>query len=419
MVLVTVGSKFSDDLRRCAANDPTLCALDWAENSLDASDAALLAKSLDGNTHLQTLTVRYGIYMTNAATEQLELALVHTNVVRAVVVGRSYSHNGRAVVRDGRHAAHSAAVRRHCVANAARRAATGDPSLVEIDWSNTDADDDDLAQLALSLSHNNQVQRILLSNCRGVTDRGASLLAVALVSSSVVRVDIDSCHRVSKEGAAALRHVWVKNTVRRVKAQDVGLQEVDWSNTEADNDDLLMLATALPGSTRVTAIQLAHNRLIGDIGVAVLHTALQHSGVVVVAMDVTSVSERLKVAIRRICVANATKRLARNDPTLTELDWRVMRHPVLNDDFFELSRSLRGNTCLRMIRLGGNRALNLEPGPWSQGDSQMFLDRVLQAVVSHSKSISDHTNNAYIINIYNNANVNYVNEVWLGSHQVS
>ena len=185
---------------------------------------------------------------------------------RLLVAAGSYSHDGRTVIRDSHHTRHTAVVRLHCVANAARRAAMDDPSLVDIDWSNTEADDDDLSQLVPSLRQNTQLQRISLSNNRGVTDRGASLLALALPSSSVVRVDIDGCHRVGREAAAALRHVWVENTVRRVKAQDAGLHEVDWSNTEADDEDLCLLANALPGSARVSAIQLAHNRLIGDLG---------------------------------------------------------------------------------------------------------------------------------------------------------
>ena len=336
MVLVNEGSTtcgFARDLLRLSVNDPTFQALDWAENSLDAADATLLAKALDGNTHLQTITLRYGIYMSTTAAERLEFALIHTCVVRAVLVGRSYSHDGCVVIRDRHHTRHTAVVRQHCVANAARRAAMDDPSLGVIDWSNNEAGDDDLAVLAPSLRQNTQLQRISLSNNRGVTDRGASLLALALPSSRVVRVDIDGCHCVGRDAAAALRRVWVQNTVHRVMARDVGLNEVDWSNTEADDEDLCLLAdalrtptpvdsvvhlnsgrapphaTLLPNDT-VTALQLAHNRLIGDVGAAALQSALSHCGVVVVSMDVTSVGERRKSGIRRLCVANAAKRLA-------------------------------------------------------------------------------------------------------------
>jgi hypothetical protein len=324
MSLLTAGTTFTRDLARCQANDPSFSSLDWSENSIDAADAARLAAALEGNTHLQTLVVRYGIYMTNDAAARLEDALVKTCVVRAVVVGRSYAHNGRTVVRDTQ-VRHVAGLRRHCVANAARRAAADDPSLVEIDWSNTEADDEDIRQLAPALGANTQLQRISLSSNRAVTDHGASLLAAALSSSSVVRVDIDGCHRVGREAAAGLRRVWVANTCRRVKANDSTLAEIDWSNTEADDEDLCMLAAALPGSTSVSAITLAQNRLIGDAGATALQCVLQHCGVVVVAMDVTSVGEPRKAAIRRLCVANAARRVAADDRALTELDWRVMR----------------------------------------------------------------------------------------------
>ena len=50
-----------------------------------------------------------------------EAALVRTCVVSAVVVGRSYSHDGRTIIRDVQ-ANNNATLRKHCVANAARRA---------------------------------------------------------------------------------------------------------------------------------------------------------------------------------------------------------------------------------------------------------------------------------------------------------
>ena len=38
-----------------------------------------------------------------------------------------------------------------------------------------------------------------------------------------------------------------------------------------------------------------------------------------------------------------------------------------NDDVLEISTALRGNSCLRVIRLGGNRSLTLEPRPFLDG----------------------------------------------------
>ena len=72
MSLLTAGTTFTRDLARCQANDPSFSSLDWSENSIDAADAARLAAALEGNTHLQTLVVRYGIYMTNDAAARLE-----------------------------------------------------------------------------------------------------------------------------------------------------------------------------------------------------------------------------------------------------------------------------------------------------------------------------------------------------------
>lgn len=294
---------------------------------LDAADAKLLGAALVGNTALQTLSVRYGVYMTNAAAEQLESALEQSCVVRAEVFGRSYSHNGRHVVRDYQ-ANTNAALRSLCVVNTARRVIANDPALVEVDWSNMRLEDDDICNLAPSLRSNSELQRICLSNNRSISDSAVEALASALEMCACLRVDIDGCHRVSREAANQLRAVWVSNTCRRVKAD--GLAEIDWSNTEADDADVCMLSAALQGTSKVSTITLAHNRLIGDVGAGALQAVLHRCAVVVVALDVTSVGEPLKEEIRRLCVANAVHRITANDPGLVELDWRVMRRKSLN-----------------------------------------------------------------------------------------
>jgi len=176
-----------------------------------------------------------------------------------------------------------------------------------------------------------------------------------------VRVDIDGCHRIGRKSAAYLRRRWVSNVVRLVKSDDARLPEIDWSNTDADDDDLGQLAGALPGNTRVNAIQIAHNRLVGDAGAEALWSVLPLCNVVGVALDVTSVAEPRKAAIRCLCVANAARRLAANDSSLTSLDWRVMRHTAVDADIMTIARAMRGNTALRVVRLGGNRQLSLEP----------------------------------------------------------
>ena len=323
-VLTSPGSSFMNDLRRCKANDRDFRNLDWSDVRLDAADAKLLAAALENNTHLQKLSVRYGVYMSNSAAEQLERALTRTRVVRAVVSGRSYSHNGRRVVRDFQANA-NAGLRRLCVANAAWRAATNDRAMDAIDWSNMGLEDDDILRLAPSLSGNMALQRISLSNNRFLSDQAVTKLASALESSACLRVDIDGCHHISQPAATALRRVWVSNTCQRVKAEDSALAEIDWSNTEADDEDVCMLAAALCSTCKVNTLTLAHNRLISDAGARALQSVLQHCAVVVVALDVTSVGEPLKAAIRQLCVANAARRISANDPGLVELDWRVMR----------------------------------------------------------------------------------------------
>ena len=141
------------DLRRAARNDAAFTSLDWSEHSIESEHANALAKSLAGNTHLQSIRIRYGIYMTANAAKRLEAALVRTCVVSAVVVGRSYSHDGRTIIRDVQ-ANNNATLRKHCVANAARRAEQDDASLTELDWSNAGVDDDDLAVLGEALTDN-------------------------------------------------------------------------------------------------------------------------------------------------------------------------------------------------------------------------------------------------------------------------
>ena len=325
MSVLSAGSSFIKDLGRCKANDPSFTCLDWSDVRLDAGDAKLLATALLDNTRLLTLTVRYGVYMTNRAAEQLESALMRTRVVRATVLGRSYSHNGRRVVRDFNPNSNAVRLRSHCVANAAWRANANDHALDEIDWSNMSLEDDDICMLAPSLRGNTELQRICLSNNRGISDRAVANLASAVETCACLRVEIDGCHHVSRAAATALRRVCVSNTCNRVKAGDSRLAEIDWSNTEADDDDVAMLAAALDGSSNVNSIILAHNRSISDAGVNALQSMLQHCNVVVVALDVTSVSEDLKTEIRRLCVNNAARRIAANDRGLVELDWRVMR----------------------------------------------------------------------------------------------
>ena len=65
----------SDDLRRAARNDAAFTSLDWSEHSIESEHANALAKSLAGNTHLQSIRIRYGIYMTANAAKRLEAAL--------------------------------------------------------------------------------------------------------------------------------------------------------------------------------------------------------------------------------------------------------------------------------------------------------------------------------------------------------
>ena len=280
MSVLVASSIFAQDLRRCKANDPSFRCLvgptcrflrrwrpsvhsignpvlfeacnsvaaqrhRWLEQvRLDATDAMLLGTALAGNTELQTLSVRYGVYMTNTAAEQLERALAQSCVVRAEVFGRSYSHNGRRVVRDYQ-ANTNAALRSLCVANTARRAIANDPALVEIDWNNMRLKDDDICNLAPSLRSNSELQYICLSNNRSISDSAVETLASALQMGACLRVDIDGCHRVSREAASHLRAVWVSNTCRRVKADDSDLAEIDCRNTEADDADVCMLSAAL------------------------------------------------------------------------------------------------------------------------------------------------------------------------------
>lgn len=390
MSVLSAGSIFIKDLGRCTANDPSFTCLDWSDVRLDAADVKLLATALLDNTHLLTLTVRYGIYMTNRAAEQLESALMRTRIVRAIVLGRSYAHNGRRVVRDF-NANTNTRLRSHCVANAARRAIENDHALTEIDWSNMSLEDEDICTLAASLMSNTELQRICLSNNRGISDRAVANLASAIATCACLRVEIDGCHRVSRAAATALRRVCVSNACSRVKAGDIRLAEVNWSNTDADDDDVAMLAAALEGSSKVNSISLAHNRSISDAGANALQSMLQHCNVVAIALDVTSVGEQLKTEIRRLCVNNAARRIAANDRDLVELDWRVMRREsprsvqahtvsndvksisqlrtvyapdaVHNDDILDVFAALRRNSSLRVIRLAGNRSLTLKPHP--------------------------------------------------------
>ena len=102
-----------------------------------------------------------------------------------------------------------------------------DSTLVEIDWSNTTIDDDDLVMLAAALHSNSNVNTITLAHNRQVGNAGAHALQSVLQCCAVVAVALDVT-AVCEPLKAAIRQLCIDNAVRRIAANDRGLVELDW-----------------------------------------------------------------------------------------------------------------------------------------------------------------------------------------------
>lgn len=91
---------------------------------------------------------------------------------------------------------------------------------------------------------------------------------------------------------------------------------------------------------------------------ASLERMLPHTEVIRLELVGTGVSGFKSSALHAICRANSIRAVARDDPTLTLLDWDAMRvdDAVMN----ELAQALETNTTLRQLRIGRNRHLTDE-----------------------------------------------------------
>ena len=227
-----------------------------------------------------------------------------------------------------------------------------------VDWTGLGlANDTCMSALARGLRSNTRVRRLELEGSGATTDDGYAQLERALKTTAVEEVVLGDLE-VTCERKASIRKVCLLNTVKRVKSGRP-LNEVNWADSNADDEAVTGLAEALKTNTCVRRVILRGNAAVADIGFAALQVALDDCAVEWVDLEYTMASEKRKVGIRRQCRMNTLKRVAQNHVAVSHINWSVDERDATMganlDDVLKLVEALRGNTHVRKIWLLDNK----------------------------------------------------------------
>eukprot|EP01047_Picozoa_sp_COSAG01_P052260 COSAG01_NODE_5479_length_4233_cov_30.503145_3_plen_165_part_00 len=127
-----------------------------------------------------------------------------------------------------------------------------------------------------------------------------------------------------------------------MKENDAGLKAVDWIDSGVTDAEVEGLAEAMQGNTAVKTVGLIGNRGVTNASMAALKAGLKASGVVVVGLDYTGVSEGEQRAVVAVFAQNAARRMKANDAGLETVNW--YRSGVTDAEVEGLAEAMQGNT---------------------------------------------------------------------------
>ena len=367
-VIVTMEALVEQALQHVSSNDPSVSAVDWYGYGVDDGPVQRLALALHGNRHVRTLELSENTSITNTGVCELIQALPQCVVEEVSLLGTSVSEELVEEISELCHAKHRQAaerllfdlVGRPAAAAAAAtasnedelaatiaRAAADDPTLRAVDWYHRSVNDISLHSLAGVLHGNRHVRTLELSE-NEVTDVGVASLVQVLPHCAVDDVRMHG-NRVTEQNQLRIGQLCLDARIRRVKANDPSMENVDFQNTIVAGDAAVAaLAENLRGNQYVRMISLGESTTLTDIGATALEQALPFCAVEDVQyLGFSGVSESKRVLIKRLCSVNILRlRIALNDATLGATRLYI-------DDTLvpELVVALRNNTNLLSLHL--------------------------------------------------------------------
>eukprot|EP01044_Picomonas_judraskeda_P005357 COSAG03_NODE_502_length_7397_cov_43.776469_8_plen_530_part_00 len=309
---------------RVRANDTTLVDVDWAFGGVTDAELQILAAALCGNRHVRTLDLNYNTFITDQGIQALVDVLPSCTLCKVVADGTPLVTRG---TRDR--------LIRKSLGNVLAAVRANDPAVDLIDLSEMALEDSHLLLVAEALQNNQYVHSVGLWKNDWITAEGMAPFIVALGSSAVCTVSVTNCPASTDEAMlASLQAVCVPRCLALLKANTIDLDEISiehiWHSGMFDDSAADALAAAIENNTRLQRIWLTAAALpnggwsLTDAGAAHLERALGNGvcGVVCVNVDCVELPASRVRSIGGHCFENALRRVAENDPLLTELDLR-------------------------------------------------------------------------------------------------
>lgn len=166
-----------------------------------------------------------------------------------------------------------------------------------------------------------------------------------------------------------VRLILVANNLRRVRANDPTLGDVNWSYAGVDDEDVIQLAQALEGNTHVRWVDLTYNEKLTDACTAALLDVAPRCKLINAMVDGTGMDRvRINDFLTRLLREEDVVAIRANDPETTQVIWLGGNVPTSNADIARLADALDGNTYIQTVVLSNSKDLTditrlLEVGP--------------------------------------------------------
>eukprot|EP01043_Picozoa_sp_COSAG02_P061925 COSAG02_NODE_8422_length_2573_cov_2.646489_2_plen_356_part_00 len=241
-----------EDIVAIKANDPQKTQVIWLGRTVPTSNAeiARLADTLDGNTFVQTVVL----------SNSREL----TDITRLLEVGERTGATSVRMYGTNIPPEQQKQMKMVAASNARRRLAANDPALKILDWVESDITDEHINMIAEGLPGNNMCQELRLSENKYITD--LSKLIKALPKCGVVSAKVWRLDNAPLEQAREVRKIALATALRRLRADDPLVTEINWARYGCTNSDLAELAPGFDGNTHCTCLDIGTNPGLNDAG---------------------------------------------------------------------------------------------------------------------------------------------------------
>lgn len=239
-----------EDIVGIRANDPEKTQVIWLGRTVPTSNAeiARLADVLEGNTYVQTVVLSNSKELTDIT------RLIEKGGRTGVTSVRMYGTNIPPEQQKQ--------MKMVGASNARRRLAANDPALKMLDWVESNITDEHIDMIAEGLPGNNMCQELRLSENKYITD--LSKLIEALPKSGVVSAKVWRLENAPPEQAQEARKMALLNALRRLKANDPLVKEINWARYGCTNSDLAELAAGFDGNTHCRMLDIGTNPGLDD-----------------------------------------------------------------------------------------------------------------------------------------------------------